>query len=72
MKLKRKRPSRFKKGTMYDVVVRPPGGSDHAPGDDCELCRRTAGREPIEVVTMPDGTVYEVHEMPPVSRGAPS
>jgi len=64
-------PSRFKKGKLYDVVVRLPG-SDHAPDDDCELCRRMAGREPIETVTMPDGTVYEVHEAPPDSRGAPN
>ncbi len=59
----RKPPRTTTPGRLYDVVVRLPG-SDHAPDDDCELCRRMAGSEPIETVTMPDGTVYEVHEMP--------
>lgn len=57
---------------LYDVIVRPPG-ADHALDDDCAICRMMAGKEPIEVVTMADGSVYEVHEMPaPGPRGGSS
>jgi hypothetical protein len=51
---------------MLEAARRAPPRSDHAGDDDCPLCRMTACQTPLEVITLPDGSVMEVHEVPGV------
>ena len=65
---RRRRPDPSLDAMLLEAARRPLPTSDHAGDDDCPLCRMTAEQTPIEIITLPDGTVIEMHEMPAPDR----